>query len=177
MPSFTWGSRGRIWRKSFNAVGAETSAWIFHCLWNRWQRALPLCGSSLKKLLTNSPRPPRGTQIGEGIYSWSSNSQVRWLVSSSSCFLGEGESTDLSKKPRPPLPQLLLLLWENTKAELDGKFNSTSTSKVCPGGSGLDSQKVVLRGPLSTSGVKSRGPGPLGFLLQAVGPLKDKCRC
>lgn len=128
------------------------SAWIFHCLWNRWQRALPLCGPFLKRAQTNSTRPPRAVQIR--IHSWSHNTQASWLVSSSRCFLGAGEGSDLSKKPRPSFPQLLLLLWGNTEAETMGNL----IPPACPRsalGSCLDSQKLVLQGPLPTSGAKS----------------------
>lgn len=144
------------------------SAWIFHCLWNPWQRALPLCGSFLKKAQTNSARPPRGVQIRDGIHCWSRNSHTRWLVSSSRCFLSVGEATDLSKKPRPACPQLLLLLWENTKAELDGEFNSSAMSKVWPGVT-LGQQNL---GPPRTSPLllvrNPQGPRPLWFLLQVA---------
>lgn len=72
-----------------------------------------------------------------------------------------------SEKPGP-FYQLLRLLWENTKAELDGKLNSSSVSKVCPG--------VTVGQP------RVGPPGTLYLLLvlnpQGTGPLwTDVCLC
>lgn len=67
-----------------------------------------------------------------------------------------------------PFYRLLRLLWENTKAERDGKLNSSSVSEVCPG---------------VTVGQPRVGPPGTLYLLpvlnpQGTGPLwTDVCLC